>query len=193
MAFFKKLFRGRQTKNTPNPARTTTQVSATCKEKGRSGEEDLNAWFQANGLAYLYVRQNPETFAPLFKDFLKRPDFLVLLDSIGLIAVDAKNHSLWNGDHYTLSMESELRRVITFERLFRIPVWYAYRHEEEGKVVWFWISALKAVEVGTICESDKTGDFLKIKLEDFEKIETNADLGKLYTQRLPSLAKINAL
>ncbi len=193
MAFFKKLFRSRQTKSTPNPARAATQVSATCKEKGRSGEEDLNAWFQANGLAYLYVRQNPETFAPLFKDFLKRPDFLVLLDSIGLIAVDAKNHSLWNGDHYTLSMESELRRVITFERLFRIPVWYAYRHEEDGKVVWFWISALKAVEVGTICESDKTGDFLKIKLEHFEKIKTNADLGKLYTQRLTNLAKINAL
>jgi len=192
MVFFKFLS-GKKKKNTPHPRAETTPVSATCKEKGRSGEEDLNTWFQANGLAYLYVRQNPETFAPLFKDFLKRPDFLVLLDSIGLIAVDAKNHTLWNGDHYTLSLESELRRVITFERLFRIPVWYAYRHEEKGKIVWYWISALKAVEVGTICESDKTGDFLKIKLEHFEKIETNADLGKLYTQRLPSLAKINAL
>jgi len=192
MAFFKFLS-NKKAKSTPHPRADTTPVSAACKEKGRSGEEDLNAWFQANGLAYLYVRQNPETFAPLFKDFLKRPDFLVLLDSIGLIAVDAKNHTRWKEGYYTLAFESELRRVITFERLFRIPVWYAYRHEEKGKIVWYWISALKAVEVGTICESDKTGDFLKIKLEHFEKIETNADLGKLYTQRLPSLAKINAI
>jgi len=191
MAFLRKLW-GSKKKNTSSPACPSPPVSSICEEKGRSGEEDLNAWLQANGLAFLYVRQNPETFAPLFKGFLKRPDFLVLLDSIGLIAVDAKNHARWKGGYYTLAFESELRRVITFERLFRIPVWYAYRHEEKGKIVWYWISALKAVEVGTICESDKTGGYLEIKLEHFEKIETNADLGKLYTQRLPSLAKINA-
>lgn len=193
MAFFKKFWRGKKKKKSTLAPCATTLDSAACEEKGRAGEEDLNAWLQANGLAYLYVRQNQETFTPLFKGVLKRPDFLILIDSIGLIAVDAKNRSSRDGKHYTLSLESELRKVITFERLFRIPVWYAYRHEEKDKVVWYWISALKAIEVGTVCESDKTGDFLKIKLEEFERIETNADLGKLYTQRLPSVAKINAL
>lgn len=194
MASDKELPNGKKAKSPDKATCATKSVSPECEEKGRAGEDDLNAWLQANGLSYLFVRQDQETFTPLFKGGVKRPDFLVLLDSIGLIAVDAKNHSLWDGNHYTLSLESELRKVITFERLFRIPVWYAYRHEEtEGKVVWYWISALKAIEVGTTCESDKTGDFLKIKLEHFEKVETNADLGKLYTQRLPSVAKINAL
>lgn len=192
MAFLKFLS-GKKMKSTPRHRADPKSASATCEEKGRSGEEDLNAWLQANGLAYLYVRQNPETFAPLFKGFLKRPDFLVLFDSIGLIAVDAKNHTRWKGGYYTLPFESELRRVIMFERLFRIPVWYAYRHEEKSKIVWYWISALKAIEVGKVCESDKTGEFLEIKLEHFEKIETNADLGKLYTQRLPSLVQLSSL
>lgn len=192
MAFFKKFWGSEKKKNTSKPACVTTLDLAACEEKGRAGEEDLNAWLQANGLAYLYVRQNQETFTPLFKGVLKRPDFLVLIDSIGLIAVDAKNLSRWKGG-YTLSLESELRKVITFERLFRIPVWYAYRHEERGKIVWYWISALKAIEVGKVCESDKTGEFLEIKVEHFERIETNADLGKLYTQRLPGLGKISAI
>ena len=126
-------------------------------------------------------------FARIFHGIVKRPDFLVLLESIGLIAVDAKNHAL-NRGVFTLPRESELRRVLTFERLFRIPVWYAYLHEEEGATVWYWISALKAIEVGEVRRNSKTGeDFVAIKLEHFERIEKNEDLGKLYTHRLPSL------
>lgn len=159
--------------------------------KGEVGERRLNEWMQAAGLSYLYINQAKEVFARIFRGTVKRPDFLVLLESIGLIAVDAKNYALKRGV-FTLPLESELRRVLTFERLFRIPVWYAYLHDEGGAAIWYWISALKAIEVGEVRKNSKTGeDFVTIKLEHFERIEKNEDLGKLYTHRLPSLNGIH--
>ena len=157
------------------------------QQKQEIGERDLEAWLKKNGFSYIYVRQNKETFAPLFQGNLKRPDFLVLLESVGLIAVDAKNRAQSRGE-YTLPYEKELRRAMTFERLFRIPIWYAYRGEKSD--IWYWISALKAVAVGEVRDDENGEQFLAIKLDQFERIESNSDFGKLYTHRLPGLGKI---
>ena len=160
-------------------------------EKGKEGEDAMNDWLKANGLSFVAVCQEPTTFAPLFTYDLKRPDFLLLLESVGLIAIDAKNYKQSEGGGYTLKLETELRRAVAFERLFRIPIWYAYFSKENEKIVWYWISALKAIEVGQSQTNGTTyEDFLTIKIDHFEKIESNADLGKLYTQRLPSLSRI---
>lgn len=168
-------------------------VEKSIAEKGLIGEIALNEWFKSIGISYLYINQSPDSFANLFKGNLKRPDFLVLLESVGIIAVDAKNYKPFNGE-YSLPLETELKRVLTFERLFRIPVWYAYLGKKDNSSsVWYWISALKALEVGQVKKNFRTGEeFLAIKLENFERIEKNEDIGKLYTHRLPSLKKIAA-
>ena len=161
------------------------------KEKGDEGEKALNDWLNANGLSYLYIRQAEKDQPTLFRGVVKKPDFLVLLESIGLIAVDAKNYRLSRGE-YTLGYEKEVKKVLAFERLFRIPVWYAYFGTDDTGPWWYWISALRALEVG---ERRKKGDgteFLSIKIEEFCTIKTNADLGLLYTQRLPRVEKIAA-
>lgn len=161
------------------------------KEKGKIGEARLNAWLKSIGISYVYLDQSQDTFPDLFKGNVKRPDFLVLLESIGLIAVDAKNYTLTAAGEYTLPLETELKRVLAFERLFRIPVWYAYMGKDsETTSVWYWISALKALEVGHVRKNRKKDeDYLAIKLEHFERIEKNEDLGKLYTHRLPRLTQ----
>ena len=155
-------------------------------QKAKDGEDALNAWLKGQGLSYVYICQSPETFAPLFNNHVKRPDFLILIDSIGLLAVDAKNKRLHDGK-FTLSLGDELQRAITFERMFRLPVWYAYKCPEGEKDVWYWISALKAVEVG---KKQKGGEYIQIDPDQFVRITSNDDLGKLYTQRLSSAAKI---
>ena len=157
--------------------------------QGRDGEEAMKQWLDDNGLSYLYINQSAKTFAKLFQyNMVKRPDFLILLDSVGLIAVDVKNKTL-SGGVFTLELEKELKNVLTFERIFRIPVWYAYLGNKDG-TLWYWISALKAIEVGEI-KNDKSGDgFLRIKKEDFLEIEENEHIGRLYTQRITNLSKI---
>lgn len=86
-----------------------------------------------------------------------------------------------SGDVFTLEYEAELRQSITFERLFRIPVWYAYCDEKYFGQKWYWISALKAFEVGDLRENSNTKkSFLAIRKEHFEHIGCADDFAKLY-------------
>ena len=158
--------------------------------RGLEGEDAFAGWLQSQGLGYVYIRQDPMRFSTLFSGHVKRPDFLVLIDSIGLIAVDVKSKSQYEDREkdawYSLDYDRELKLVLGFERLLRIPVWYAY-WDDRSASTWYWISALKAIEVGELKErKDGQGEFLAIKLEHFAKIHGNQDLGCLYTQRLNS-------
>ena len=69
-------------------------MEETVDQKRKTGEEAFDAWLKREGFSYLAVCQKPESFAPLFKGNLKRPDFLVLLEAVGMIAVDVKNNTL---------------------------------------------------------------------------------------------------
>ena len=157
---------------------------------GKDGELRLKQWLDANKLSYLYVNQEEACFASMFQGAIKRPDFLVLIDSVGLIAVDAKNHKLRDEGCYTLGKEDELKKVLGFERVFRIPVWYAYM-DRENDDCWYWISALKAAEVGEERKNHTTKvDYLALPVKHFSEIRANDDLGKLYTQRHDSYESV---
>jgi hypothetical protein len=161
--------------------------------KGQEGEQKLLAWLNAEGFAHVSICQHPGSFATLFAKDVKRPDFFLLLESIGLIAIDVKNQEP-SRNGYTLTLDAELRKAIAFERLFRIPIWYVYPATENGETVWYWISALKALEVGqTRKRRDDQLEFVNIALRHFERLVSNADLGKLYTHRLPGAKKLSQL
>ena len=157
------------------------------KAKGDQGEADLRAWLDRYNFGYVAVCQNKETFARLFNGVVKRPDFLVLVDSIGMIAVDAK-HKDPRRNAYTLPYEEELRRAIMFERIFRLPIWYAYRGPDAD--TWYGISALKAMEVGK--KVGTANSYLRIDIAEFVCLRSGSDFGKLYTQRMPGFERLRA-
>lgn len=105
--------------------------------KGLFGEEQLTEWFQTNGIGFIPVNQSPHTFANVFVASVKRPDFLVLLPSIGIIAVDAKNHQIKMGG-FTIG-EDELQKAIRFEMITRMPFWFAFLSKQENGITWYWI------------------------------------------------------
>lgn len=164
-----------------------TKFDQELQDTGKEGEGAFKNWLDGIGISYVAVCQSPETFAKLFKNTTKRPDFLVLFESIGMIAVDVKKYKQGDKRFWTLPYEKELKRVLTFERLFRLPVWYAYYIDGTK---WHWISALKAVEVGKLIEPKDKDSFLSIKVEDFIEVSTNNDLGRLFEARLPALTGI---
>jgi len=55
-------------------------------DKGPEGEKRFREWLAQNKLGFVPICQQKETFATLFFGAVKRPDFLVLIDSIGIIA-----------------------------------------------------------------------------------------------------------
>src|SRR5262245_30425008 len=92
-------------------------------EKGEGGERALQDWLDRSRLAYLYLDQTPLTIPAAHRVNIKRPDFLVTVEGIGTIAVDAKAKAFIDG-YFVLDV-SERRRLDGFESVFGIPVWYA--------------------------------------------------------------------
>jgi hypothetical protein len=105
-------------------------------EKGEGGERTLQDWLDRSRLAYLFLDRSPHTMPAAHRADIKRPDFLVAVDGIGTIALDAKAKSFIDGC-FVLDA-SERRRLDTFEAVFGFPVWYAcFPPEEPGRCFLF--------------------------------------------------------
>lgn len=149
-------------------------------EKGVEGEKNFKDWLNDHGFSFVHINQSKETISSLFSKKVKRPDFLVLIECIGLIAVDVKNKNM-SGGVFTLDHRPEVKDVLAFERIFRLPVWYVY--QGKNKNAWYWISALKVLEVADI-RGENENSFLSIKKEEFIKVKTADDFSKIYGQKL---------
>ena len=57
----------------------------------------FKGWLDKHNIPYLYINQEINTFSSVFKDKLKRPDFMVLLPNFGFIFVDVKNKEISEG------------------------------------------------------------------------------------------------
>lgn len=142
----------------------------------KNAEQDFLDWLDENKFSYLYINQDIESFSKLFTNQVKSPDFLLLIDSIGLVAVNIMNYTTFKDKHLSLNYESEFKNTLTFEKLFKLPVWYVYKNNDQ----WLWISALKAIEVGEMKINSGTNEqFLSLNIDHFKIIKSNSDIGKL--------------
>jgi hypothetical protein len=104
--------------------------------QGEGGERKLQDWLDRSRLAYLYLDQTPLTIPAAHLANIKRPDFLVAVDGLSTIAVDAKAKSFIDGG-FVIDV-SERRRLDGFEAIFGIPVWYAcFPPERPGRCYLF--------------------------------------------------------
>ena len=138
------------------------------QEKGNRGESALTLWFQENEFAFLQITQDPASYANVFdNNEVKRPDYLVALDSIGFLAVDAKNCKLYNNKFFTLGC-SEVTKALAFEQFTRTPFWFAFYYQHNNDLVWYWISAMQTSAKGVACYNFKTEEnFLTIHISNF--------------------------
>jgi hypothetical protein len=103
--------------------RPSPQIQLERIAQGEAGERALQDWLDRSRLAYLYLDQTPLTIPAAHRTHIKRPDFLVAVDGIGTVAVDAKAKN-FVADCFVLDV-AERRRLDGFESMFEIPVWYA--------------------------------------------------------------------
>jgi len=148
---------------------------------------EFGRWLEDGTLRHLALQGAQGTaFEPLFGGLDRRPDYLVLLDAVGLLAVEVHDYVQrgpeWKGS--TLKIGSTIRLALAFERQVRIPYWYAFLEREDDRVVWHWISAVKAFEVGKVRTTERAGDFLSLQPHHLERIVRHADLARLYAPRL---------
>ncbi|TPK79020.1 hypothetical protein FJ936_30025 [Mesorhizobium sp. B2-4-13] len=97
-------------------------LSAELKAKGALAEAAFAAWLDSSGVAYMYVEQSPFTVPAGLKGRIKRPDYLVGLPHIGLLAFDVKAKSVYRGK---LVFElAEVERLACFARMFHLTLYF---------------------------------------------------------------------
>jgi len=160
------------------------------KKQGEEGENSFAAWLNQEKIGYLYIQQEFEFFAEVFRNAVKRPDFLVLLPNIGFIAVDVKNHTFnkkYNG--FTLDIE-DIAKAFAFEKMTRQYLWYAYKKLCSDDLIWYFISAQDIFEYGKKRTSKENGDFLFIAEEHFTTVQKEHDMSKLFQARIGKLGRM---
>lgn len=159
-------------------------------QQGRDGENAFQEWLNREELGYLRIDQDWGSMSPVFIDAVKRPDYLLLLASIGFIGIDVK-HSKLNNKYFTLRIDNEIEKAIAFEHYTRIYLWYAFKNSEDSNIEkWYFISAHKACEVGKkkYNKRDKV-HFYEIDLQNFELISKAEDLSRLFRARIGLLGR----
>ena len=114
-----------------------------------TAEKKFKEWLEHKQYSYIYLDQGFDTFSSLFKNKIKRPDFFVLIDGIGLIAVDIKSrekvNEYYNDEYFNLSEIKDTQKLLAFERRFKIPVWIVFSLEA-ANYSWYWISLSEMLE-----------------------------------------------
>jgi len=127
--------------------RSLPEVPLERLQQGEGGERTLQDWLDRSRLAYLFLDQTPVTIPAHHRANIKRPDFLVAVDALVTVAVDAKAKAFIDG-HFVLDA-SERRRLDGFESHFGIPVWYAcFPPAEPGHCYLFRNARLSGSAVG---------------------------------------------
>jgi hypothetical protein len=166
-------------------------------QQGLEGEYALRNWFDANDFSYLYVRQSRFSYSEKFDGNVKRPDFLMLIEAIGMIAIDVKHYKSYDGlvtmefdgeRCFALDYQEEFEQALNFEHIFRVPLWYVFK-EKNNADMWYWIHLLKALEVGRKTTYDGR-ELLHIPLAKFISVQSGEDIGKLHTMNLGNYSDI---
>lgn len=144
-------------------------------------EQLFQQWLEAKKYPYLYIEQSVDTFASLFRGITKRPDYFIILPSIGFIAVNVKERQYYTiYQNFTIN-EVEIRKLLSFERVFKIPVWIAISNENIGFTTWYWVSLTKIIEKMPLkINSCSNEEFRAIDIKNCITIGWNDNLSKLF-------------
>ena len=154
------------------------------QEIGDRAELEFKRWLEGKKIPYLYINQEIETFSDLFKDKLKRPDFMILLENFGCILVDVKNKKIQKEFGTYCIDKAEIRKYSSFQRKFNLQIWFAVSNEDYGYKTWFWIPVSKILELNLEPrESNKSGEeFFPFPADEFTQISYNDSIERLFSK-----------
>lgn len=104
--------------------------------KGAAAELMFRHWLDDSVLPHLYVEQSPLTVPTPLRGEIKRPDYLVGIPGVGLIAFDEKAKTIFAGS--LIFDLDEVRKLRTFARLFHLTVYFACL-DPAGGVAGYWV------------------------------------------------------
>lgn len=116
--------------NKPRVRRARHVVDPADIAKGAEAEQAFRAWLDSAVLPHMYVEQSPLTVPAPLRGQIKRPDYLVGIPGVGLIAFDVKAKTVY--PEGLIFDVAEVQKLRTFARLFHLTVYFACLDPEGG-------------------------------------------------------------
>ncbi|MBN9007141.1 MAG: hypothetical protein J0H40_17215 [Rhizobiales bacterium] len=87
-------------------------------------------WLDAAVLPHIYVEQSPLTVPVPLRGQIKRPDYIVGIPGVGMVAFDVKAKTIY--PEGLIFEVDEVRKLRSFARLFHCTVYFACLNPEGG-------------------------------------------------------------
>ena len=114
-----------------------TGPNDTDRAKGAAAEATFARWLDASVLGHLYVEQSPLTVPAPLRGQIKRPDYLVGIPGVGMIAFDVKAKTIYARDGLIFDL-AEIQKFRMFAKLFHLTVYFACMDPSEGSAS-YWV------------------------------------------------------
>lgn len=99
--------------------------------RGAKAERLFADWLDASVLPHIYVEQSPMTVPEPLRGEIKRPDYLVGIPGVGMVAFDVKSKTVYEREGIIFDL-AEVQKLRTFSRLFHVTVYFACLDPEGG-------------------------------------------------------------
>lgn len=101
-------------------------------------ETIFKKYLENHDMPHIFVDQSVDSHCRSTGNQIKRPDFLVAIRNIGMIAVDVKERRpSAKGDY--IADSAEMEKYDNFQKQFMIPVWFCFISPVEHYHTWCWI------------------------------------------------------
>jgi hypothetical protein len=144
-------------------------------------EKKFAEWLDEREIAYWYVEQERKTKSKrLRSEDVKRPDFVVFVDNVGLILVDVKGYGPYaKADNFNVN-SGEVVRYVRFGNKFKLSVWFVFSFEEVRFKTWYWIPVEDVMDCDLVVRSDEDSSFYAVPMDLFCQLGVDDGIGELF-------------
>ena len=121
----------------PRKDKNMTALDPRLIRRGAKAERRFAAWLDASALPHLYVEQSPMTVPASLRGEIKRPDYLVGIPGVGIIAFDVKSKTVYERDGLIFDLR-EVQKLRVFSQRFHVTAFFACL-DPEGSPDGFWV------------------------------------------------------
>jgi hypothetical protein len=161
------------------PRRQRHTITPENAARGLAAESTFRVWLDVSLAPFVYLDQSLLTVPESLRGKIKRPDYLVGVPGVGLVAFDVKSKTIYpEGIIFDLA---EVQKLRTFAHMFHLSVFFACLDTANGPAS-YWVNVDQLDNVPAIRRGDRLT--LCLPIADAQPVALNVSFYDAFVQSL---------